>query len=147
MKIYLVRHGDAENPLANSERPLTNYGEKQVLELAKKIKEKDFDIDEICHSGILRAQQTAQIIQKELGGTHSLVKVDDLLPESDIEIWFEKLSESKKNIMLVGHMPFMAFLGEALMKNQIELGFSTASMISFRYEDGEFHLDWNSQYK
>lgn len=145
MKIYLVRHGQAEGPEVNPERPLTKVGRKEVIELAKKIKDKSFGIDEICHSGILRAEQTAEIIQKELGVSHPLSQVDDLKPESEPTIWAEKLAEGKKNIMLVGHMPFMAYLGELLLRSQVSLGFSTASMIAFRFEDGEFHLDWNSQ--
>lgn len=145
MKIYLVRHGQAEDAQVNPDRPLTKVGEKEVLELAKKIKDKSFGIDEICHSGVLRAQQTAEIIHKELGGSHPFNQVEDLLPSSDPKIWAEKLSQSTKNIMLVGHMPFMALLGEHLLHNQVSLGFSTASMISFRFEEGEFHLDWNSQ--
>lgn len=145
MKIYLVRHGQAENPDVNPERPLTKAGEKEVLELAKKIKDKNFGIDEIYHSGVLRAEQTAGIIQKELGGTHPLTQVDDLLTNSDPKIWAEALASGNKNIMLVGHMPFMALLGERLLRGQAPLGFQTASMIAFRFEEGDFHLDWNSQ--
>lgn len=145
MKIYLVRHGQAESPEVNSERPLTKAGEKEVLELAKRIKEKSFGVDQIIHSGVLRAKQTAEIIQKELGDTHPLEKGEDLLPNSDPKIWAEKLEQSNKNIMLVGHMPYMAILGELLIKNSASLGFQTASMIVFRFEEGEFHLDWNSQ--
>lgn len=144
MKIYLVRHGQAEDPGVNPERPLTKAGEKEVMELVKKIKQKSFGIDKIFHSGVLRAEQTAGIIHKELGGTHPLMKVEDLLPNSDPQIWAEKLAESNKNIMLVGHMPFMALLGEKLIRNEVSLGFRTASMISFRYEEGDFHLDWKS---
>lgn len=144
MKIYLVRHGEAEGPEVNPERPLTKNGEKQVVDLSKKIKSKHFAIDEIIHSGVLRAEQTALILQKELGLNHPLSKGDELLPGSDPKIWYETLHQSNKNIMLVGHMPFMGILGEMLIKNQMSLGFSTASMISFRFEEGEFHLDYKS---
>lgn len=145
MKIYLVRHGAAEGAEVNPDRPLTKNGEKQVVVLAKKIKSKHFAIDEIIHSGVLRAEQTALILQKELGLNHDLSKGEDLLPGSDPKVWFDQLHQSKKNIMLVGHMPFMGILAEMLIKNQMALGFSTASMIAFRFEEGEFHLDWNSQ--
>jgi phosphohistidine phosphatase len=144
MKIYLVRHGEAEGEQINPDRPLTKNGEKQVMELAQKIKNKHFAIDEIVHSGVLRAEQTAVILQKELGLNHPLSKGEDLLPGSEPKLWFEKLHQSSKNIMLVGHMPYMGILAEMLLKNQVNLGFSTASMISFRFEDGEFHLDWKS---
>lgn len=145
MKIYLVRHGEAEGPEVNPERPLTKNGEKQVIKLASKIKSKHFAIDEIIHSGVLRADQTAHILQKELGLGHPISKGEELLPGSDPKVWYEKLHQENKNIMLVGHMPFMGILGEMLIKNQMSLGFSTASMISFRFEDGEFLLDWKSQ--
>jgi phosphohistidine phosphatase len=145
MKIYLVRHGEAEGAEVDPERPLTKNGEKQVIVLAKKIKSKHFAIDEIIHSGVLRAEQTANILERELGLNHPVSQGEDLLPGSDPKIWFDTLHQSSKNIMLVGHMPFMGILGEMLIKNQMSLGFSTASMISFRIEEGEFHLDWKSQ--
>ncbi|MFT6070130.1 MAG: phosphohistidine phosphatase [Bacteriovoracaceae bacterium] len=145
MKIYLVRHGEAEGAEINPERPLTKNGEKQVILLASTIRRKHFAIDEIIHSGVLRAEQTALILQKELGLNHPVNQGEDLLPGSDPKVWFDQLHQSKKNIMLVGHMPFMGILGEMLIKNQMRLGFSTAAMVSFRFEEGEFHLDWKSQ--
>ncbi|MBK23060.1 MAG: phosphohistidine phosphatase SixA [Halobacteriovorax sp.] len=145
MKIYLVRHGQAVGPEIDPERPLTKQGIAEVVALAKQIKRKSFGIDEICHSGVLRAKQTAEILQKELGGNLPLSQVDDLLPGSEPKIWAEKLEQGNKNTMLVGHMPYMALLGELLIENESSLGFSTASMISFVYEEDGFKLDWKSQ--
>lgn len=69
---YLMRHGYStrnEKEIASSfpEKipcPLTEEGEKQVLETSKQLKDKNLDI--IFSSDLLRTKETAEIISKEL---------------------------------------------------------------------------------
>jgi isoleucyl-tRNA synthetase len=71
-KLFLIRHGEAENNvkgILNSllevkKYKLTEVGRKQSKELAKILKKEK--IDAIFSSPILRAQETAEIIAKEL---------------------------------------------------------------------------------
>ncbi len=71
-KYFMVRHGEAKSNVegfldgdGNKDNHLTDNGKKQVVEVAKEIKEKNIDV--IFHSPLLRAKETALIIKDELG--------------------------------------------------------------------------------
>jgi len=70
--IYLVRHGEYENPnfiLPNRLKgfPLSEKGRSQIIQVAKYLKDKNIDI--IYSSPILRTKQSAQILQTLLQKT------------------------------------------------------------------------------
>ena len=68
--IYFIRHGDVYNPtdIVYGRLPgfgLSEKGKKQIEQAAKYLKTQNINF--LYSSPILRAQQTAEIIQKELG--------------------------------------------------------------------------------
>ena len=73
--LYLVRHGEATSEEQNPARPLTEPGAKEVEQIAAWFTSTKLPVDEIRHSGKLRAQQTAEIFAQYLG-----------LPGSDCEV-------------------------------------------------------------
>lgn len=89
MLLYLVRHGQSEGNKANIHQtagiPLSEEGKKQAEFLAKRLKDVHFDL--IYSSPILRARQTAEIINKLHG--------------SPVEFW-ENLSEWKSPTQIRG---------------------------------------------
>lgn len=67
LKIYLARHGQNEdnaNGILNGHRdfPLTQLGESQAVEVARKIKASGLHFDYILTSPLCRASKTAEII-------------------------------------------------------------------------------------
>ncbi len=70
-KIYLTRHGETdsnkEGRIAGSiDLPLNQTGTEQAMVAAQKLKNEN--IDYIICSNLIRAKETAEIIQKEIGG-------------------------------------------------------------------------------
>ena len=70
--IYLVRHGQNEDNLegilnGHRDRPLTDLGRRQAKEVAQKLK--DIDIRVIYSSPLIRAHETATIINEQFGLT------------------------------------------------------------------------------
>ena len=70
--IYITRHGESQWNVEGkvqgiTDTPLTERGIQQAHELAKKIKESGIKIDEILHSPLSRAADTAKIIAEENG--------------------------------------------------------------------------------
>ena len=70
--IYITRHGESVwnvecKVQGATDTPLTERGITQAHELAKKIKESGIKIDEILHSPLSRAADTAKIIAEENG--------------------------------------------------------------------------------
>ncbi len=66
MKIYLLQHGSSFSEEINPERPLTEIGEKDIKSLAIFLKPLGIQVYSLFHSGILRAKQTAEIIEASL---------------------------------------------------------------------------------
>ncbi len=88
-KLIFVRHGESEKNIkrvyssATDKHPLTDQGVKEATEFAEKFNEK---IDLIISSPVLRARQTAEIIQKKTGAE---IIEDDLVSEYDSGEWAE----------------------------------------------------------
>ena len=66
MKIYCVRHGEAQEVDVSPERPLTEKGTSDIESVARFMGEAGLHIDHLLHSPKLRAVQTAQIFAKYL---------------------------------------------------------------------------------
>jgi len=70
MKVFLIRHGETTGDLedrygGNYDDHLTLRGKEQLAETASRLKGKDIQI--IFSSNLIRAKESAQIIQQELG--------------------------------------------------------------------------------
>ena len=68
--IYITRHGESQWNVEGkvqgvTDTPLTQKGIDQAYQLARKIKEEKTQIDEIIHSPLSRAAETARIVAKE----------------------------------------------------------------------------------
>ena len=70
--IYITRHGESQWNVEGTvqgvtDTPLTANGIAQAHELAKKIKKSGIKIDEVLHSPLSRATDTAKIVAEENG--------------------------------------------------------------------------------
>ena len=100
-------------------------------------------MDIIFHSERLRAQQTAEIICAGLSPLNGLHEVPGLLPNDDVEPWIDELADAEAGIMLVGHMPFMAFLRDRLTGETFR-PFVTAEVSCLESsDDGKWNEKWN----
>lgn len=117
MKLYLMRHADAEPMVGDKDSPgrkLTEKGRAQASEAAKKLKVK-FDV--ILTSPYIRAVETAAIVADALGLRDRLKKSKLLAPGSDISQLISLMDKyrDKRNVLFVGHEPDLGiFAGELL---------------------------------
>ncbi len=126
MLIYLIRHGiaaDRSEYTNDEDRPLTEQGSKKTEKIAQRIYEIGVRFDLIITSPLVRARQTADILNKvDLGS-----KVEErnyLAPNGDIQgwiNWYLQLEERDKikNIALVGHQPDLGNWGEMLFSGKM----------------------------
>jgi phosphohistidine phosphatase len=116
MLIYLVRHGEALSELEDPTRPLSALGKGNIQRLgdhlARHIK---LVPGYIYHSPKARAAQTASIISRALPQAPAPVQVDGLMPMDDPGLWAEQLSTVDRDIMLVGHLPYLSRLASLLL--------------------------------
>jgi len=127
MKLYLVQHGEAKSEAEDPERSLTARGEKEVRRVATVAKKMDIRASKIYHSGKRRAQQTAEIIASAL--TLPVESAQGLNPLEDVRPWAERISKEAKDLMIVGHLPFLEKLASLLL-----CGDESARVVLFRYE-------------
>jgi phosphohistidine phosphatase len=138
MMVYLVRHGEA-NP--DGERHLSPQGIKEVNSVSKKLLDKKIQIEEAFHSGKERAKETCEILANNLFKNVKITISNDLSPSSDISIWGNILNSENKNLLLVGHLPFLSDLTYYLIGDQIE--FKTSEVVCLeKISSNKWKLCW-----
>ena len=114
--LYLIRHADAIDLHPDHARPLSDRGREQVKALAKFLgKSEAFSPDEIWHSSLVRARETAELLAKGLGFSGECREATGLRPEDDPREITGKLAKLDKSVALVGHEPHMSALASLLV--------------------------------
>ena len=126
MGLYLIQHGEAKPEAEDPERSLTPQGEKEVEKAATVAKKMNIRASKIYHSGKRRAQQTAEITASAL--TLPVESAQGLNPLDDVRPWAERISKEAKDLMIVGHLPFLEKLTSLLL-----CGDENARVVLFRY--------------
>ena len=67
----------------------------------------------ICHSGKLRAKQTAEIFADSL--KRPAEAAQGLNPNDDVLEWADRISREKGDLMIIGHLPFLEKLTSLLV--------------------------------
>jgi phosphohistidine phosphatase len=119
--LYLIRHGIAAEPEkydTDSERPLTKEGERKTRKIAQRLYELEIQFDLILTSPLLRAQQTAQILQT-VGLSSQIEESGALAPSGDLGHWLEWYKQwqeiGSRPLALVGHQPDLGHWAETLL--------------------------------
>jgi len=115
MKLYLLRHGDAGNPVNpkfqdDTQRALTPKGIKRTRQLASALRLMEISFNAIYSSPYTRARQTAEIVARTLKLENRLSLTDHLVPGSEFDLIMSEVDESSKAVLLVGHEPFLSGL-------------------------------------
>ena len=143
MEFYLVRHGEAVSQAINGQRPLTPSGRRDVERIGRAAAERSIQPSKIFHSGLLRAQQTAEILSESLGPVAGVRELVGLRPDDDPLIAKAELESSTMALMLVGHLPHMSRLASCLVAGDPERGvveFAPATMVCLSYEDRRWKI-------
>ncbi|MFH2139146.1 MAG: phosphohistidine phosphatase SixA [Candidatus Omnitrophota bacterium] len=118
MKIYITRHGEAFAGEENPEQPLTDQGRQDTLKVAYFLKSINANINIIYSSTKNRALQTAQIFSEELWPKEGSFERKDLGPNDPVENICLELNAQDKDVMIVGHLPFVSRLASRLLTGQ-----------------------------
>jgi len=122
MKLYLVRHGIAQDRLGGAvqsdfQRPLTEEGKKETHMVALALKKLNVQPDLIVTSPLTRAEETAKILQEVLSSKHELAIAEALAPGGTTGAIFKFLEkfDQIQEIFLVGHEPDIGRLAGQLL--------------------------------
>mgnify|MGYP006294278701 FL=1 len=119
MALYLVQHGQSHSKDVDPEKGLTDEGRDTVQRIAGVAKGYQVPVRCILHSGKKRARQTADIFEAALNPSEGLHAKSGLDPLDDVTA-MAGLIDSKEDLMLVGHLPFMSRLCAWLVTGDTE---------------------------
>lgn len=140
--LYLIRHADAVIGPIDEQRFLSSYGNAQVKALGAFIKKKGIKKpDELWHSTLVRAKQTAIGLCEEIGWNIPILETEDLKPDDDYSIILKKLKSETRDIAIVGHNPYLECLASRLLKNE-SVVFEKASCLILERISSESLVEW-----
>ncbi|MFZ8934405.1 MAG: phosphohistidine phosphatase SixA [Bacteriovoracaceae bacterium] len=142
MIVYLMRHGEADSKVPDSERELTERGIKQVSSVAQKLKERSIEVSNIFHSGFVRAKQSAELVSQVLKREQEPIMKEGLAPEDNPSVWHKQLADMNEDILIVGHNPFMSKISMYLAGPLNYCEFQTATIAAYQKKGQEWEFLW-----
>ena len=109
--LYLVRHAKSswkDSSLSDFERPLNDRGNSDKKTMAKRLKEKQTQLDLLLSSSSRRTRQTTKAISQELEISSSKVEFKETLYHASTHEMLNEIntvSNGINNLMIVGHNP------------------------------------------
>ncbi len=144
MQLYFLRHGEADWPgwtEPDDERPLTDFGKKEVRQLAKFLDRLKVKPDLIMSSPLPRALQTAQVAAEQL---KTKLRQDEALEPgfgiSELSTLLKR--HHSKALMLVGHEPDFSSVISALTGGFIKMSKAGLALVDLDAETEKGRLLW-----
>lgn len=144
MALFLAQHGVNLSKDLDPAKGLAQKGREQTVLIAKVVKNYEISVSKILHSGLERAEQTAQIFNDILMPDLGLEKSDGLAPLDDVAAFSGRIDPSG-NVMLVGHLPFMDRLVSYLTAGDPELSvyrFQNSGIVCLDFENDNWFIKW-----
>jgi len=145
MKLYLVQHAEAKSKGEEPTRPLTDKGVGDASNMAAFLKAAGVRVDEVAHSGKLRADQTARALGRAVWPDEPVVVMEGLGPNDGTDHVLHAAQAAGGDLMVVGYMPFMARMAARCLtgsEDGLSVAFEPGSVLCLeRTEDG-WVLHW-----
>lgn len=145
MQLYVVRHGEAKREAEDPQRSLSEEGRSAVERVADFLASFQLSLDQIEHSGKLRARQTAEILAARLSPGKGIIETFGMAPNDDVGAMYSRLQGESKNLMLVGHLPYVSRLVTRLVELRTDrdvVHFQTGGMVRLDRLQGQWVLRW-----
>ena len=112
---YLVRHGDALSATDRSRATAVPAGREEVDRLARMALDRNVQVGEICHSGIRRARETAEILASYLMPPRRCAAMLGFVAGRRSGARQSRVGLVDEPVMWVGHLPYMNRLAGLLV--------------------------------
>lgn len=144
MQLYFLRHGEADWPhwtKPDDERPLTDFGKKEVRQVGNFLKRLDVKANLVVTSPLPRALQTAEIAAEQL---KAKLQQDEALEPGFGITGLRTLLERhySKALMLVGHEPDFSSVISALTGASLKLSKAGLALVDLDPETEKGRLLW-----
>ncbi len=114
LELYIIRHGLAgsslENEIEDNARPLEKKGKRITKDVAKALRKQNIHFDIILSSPLLRAKETAEIVNDYCGNAKEITVTELLRPDASCNDLIKFLNNLKdcRIAAIVGHEPFLS---------------------------------------
>lgn len=116
MHVILIRHAHAEDGENDAARPLSRKGVRQARALGRLLRDAEaFEAEEVWHSPLVRARQTAVLLAKRLDTEAPLREVGGLRPSDDPAATARRVGDARQPLAIVGHDPHLSELATLLV--------------------------------
>jgi len=133
-----MRHAqstDKQHSQHDKDRELTTSGMREAATIGHFLKKNNYTVDLIVSSSALRAKATARIIHGILN-LQSEIVINEELYKASVRNFMQiitRLDDDFKNILIIGHNPYISYFAELLTKTEIG-AMETAGLVSIRFE-------------
>ena len=146
MRVYLIQHGQSKPEEEDPQRRLTAKGISEVQNVAKFLRPLKLAVDAIWHSGKARAQQTGELLVEAVLARDGVIRREGLAPKDRVATTKKALEQTGRDIMIVGHLPFLGKLIALLVTGSeedevVEFQFGSVVCIE-RTDDGKWKVAW-----
>jgi phosphohistidine phosphatase SixA len=119
MRLYLLRHGEAEPTHPDADRKLTDKGIEEITRVAHGLAiKKKHQPASLWVSPLRRAQQTADLFCREIGWDMEREIREDLVPGANPARVARELTHAGQSCILVGHNPHLEILLSYLLSGR-----------------------------
>jgi phosphohistidine phosphatase len=146
MRLYLVRHGQAEPKSQDEDRHLSPAGRAEMEKVAAFLKAMKVSVSAIRHSDKARAAETAAILASVVRAQQGAQVQEGLHPNDSVRPWRKLLARTEHDVMIVGHLPFLNALASALLAGEDaddKFTMTTGSVLCLERDgDGAWRVRW-----
>ena len=119
MALYLIQHGKSLPKDQDPDQGLSEDGTTETERIASLARDYGVSVSQIRHSVKTRARQTAEILARALKPQNNILEISGIKPMDDVAACAAKIGPDE-NVMLVGHLPFMARITSYLITGAID---------------------------
>ncbi|WP_028109537.1 phosphohistidine phosphatase SixA [Ferrimonas futtsuensis] len=147
MQLYLMRHGEAGfDASVDSQRTLTDLGQREVLHMGARLTQELSLCELVLVSPYVRAQQSWICLQAALPDDVQVETLEELVPNADPVLSHDVIAayaeaHGAERVLVVAHMPLLAYLVREFVPGVEPPLFATAAVASVKSEPGA-ELQW-----
>lgn len=142
-----MRHGEASATTDNSEQQLTPEGRAGIESLATQLQQQGINIKQVFHSKKARAQQTAEIMARQLAPDVTLQLHPHIQPNDQTRDICNDIQGWQQDTLIVSHMPFIPSLLEDLTRDPkaiLSIPFTPGTVVCLsQQKDTPWQIDWS----
>lgn len=135
MRLYLLRHADADPGHPDATRPLSAQGLQDLDKLVRLLRRKKaVQAEKVWRSPLLRAEQTTDLFLAGLDQAWPVEVKDHLAPEGNPARTARALLEAQEHLLVVGHNPHLELLASYLLtgrSNGAMVLLGTSTLLAF----------------